>query len=398
MPQIINLIQCVHCRSQGLLGRSRPFTNPTLELERKERITVLSCAATFLEGLKLRGNTHRNHLTGVRAYLSFATGQNLLAFPSHPEDLVAFLNYEVLIRQMEGGTAAGYLDGVDALHQRLMSLGLIETNPCEHIMVKEAKHTISLNYKRAFLAKSPITIAQLKEMLAAAPPISRRGSHIRLTIMFIAVGCIRTGAASVIEAHYSIENGKAIFLPASHIKIMRCPTLGTRYLHVQVKADKNRNPSMPTREVFLPEYISELNLYPIQEVMNYLQNHQPASTNKFLLALPHLKGNRWSSYKPNKFGVTVGHRPNALLREVISKAFPSMSKEELKEYGTTSLRKCLAQTITNDGWPTHVLMDMGGWAKNKQSIDAYQTTPLSIRLMILAHLGQRLGPTYYARA
>ena len=398
MPQIISIIQCVPCRSLGLLSRSRPLDDPTLERERRERITVLSCAAIFLEGLRVRGNTHRNHLTGVRAYLNFASSQNLLAFPSHPEDLVAFLNHEVLIRQIEGGTAASYLDGVDALHQRLLSLGLIQSNPCAHQSVKDAKHTISLNYKSAFLAKNPLTIAQLKRMLAVTPANSRRSSHIRLTIMLIAVGCIRTGAASVIEAHYLVENGEVSFLPTSHINVMRCPTTRMRYLHVQVRADKNRDPSMPTREVFLPDHIPELDLHPIQEVLDYLREHRPSSKNKFLLALPYLKGNRWSSYKPNKFGVTVGHRPNALLREVILKAFPTMSQENLKGYGTTSLRKCLAQTITNDGWPPHVLMDMGGWARDKQSIDAYQTTPLSVRLMILAHLGQRLGPTYYARA
>jgi len=349
--------------------------------------------------LKVRGNTHRNHLTGVRAYLNFASIQNLLAFPSHPEDLVAFLNYEVLIRQVEGGTAANYLDGVDALHQRLLLLGVIKLNPCHHPMVKEAKHTVSLNYKRAFLAKKPLALVQLKRMLEAVPATTRQNAHIRLTVMFIAVGCIRTGAASVIEAHYIMVKGQVSFLASSHIKFMQCGKTGMHYLHVQVVADKNRNPSMPTREVYLPEYIPELNLYPIREVTNYISQHQPASLNRFLLAYPKVNG-MWSNYKPNAHGVIVGHRPNAQIRQMIMAAFPSMSPEELKGYSTTSMRKCLAQTVTDDGWPENVLDDMGAWStkKAKKSTDSYKTTPVHIRLWVLAYMGQRLGPTYYARA
>ncbi len=263
--------------------------------------------------------------------------------------------------------------------------------------MEAAKHTIRLNYKRAYIAKRPLLLSQLSEMLKIANTSTRQLLHMRLTIIFIAVGCIRTGAASVIQVHYNVTHGRVTFDETSHVSISQCPETKIRYIHVKVLADKNRNPSMPTREVFLPEYISALDLHPVRDLLQYIVEHRPASTNRFLLALPHANGN-WSSYKPNKHGVTVGFKPNKKLREIVARAYPSMSPEEIKSFGTTSLRKCLAQTLMDDGWPETVILDMGGWSRGKHTLNSYQTTPLSIRLIVLTNLGKRLGPSYYARA
>jgi hypothetical protein len=212
----------------------------------------------------------------------------------------------------------------------------------------------------------------------------------------IAVGIIRTGAASIIEVHYQILNGAVNLLPSSHVQIRYCAALQMSYLHVEVKADKNRNPTMPFREVYLPEYIKELNLYPIRDLMNYLLVHRPKGLNRFLLAGPTGRTG-WSNYRANQFGVLVGHRPNDALRKLLQFVDPLVTAAELKDFSTTSLRKTLCQALTDDGWPKDVRSDLGAWTSKKQTIDSYQTTSLRTRLVALASLGQQLGPSYYAK-
>ena len=395
---MVPLLRCVACRAAGPLARGEPFQDPAFEKSRQEMAVVLGASATFLDSLKVRGATHKGHATGIRAYLRYAAVMNILPFPSHPEDLVGFLNHQVLFQGVQGSTAAGYLDGVEAVHMRLLSLKLIASNPCQDPGVVEAKQTVARNFKTGFTAKRPLSLSQLRQLLEACSDAAcRKTTHLRLCIMFIGLGIIRTGAASVIQAHYTVSvSGEVSFLPTSHVQVRRHPERPQEtYLYVEVRADKNRNPTMPFREVYLPEHVPALGLHPVREVLDYLRLHRPSSENRFLLAAPRgLAG--WSTYKPDRYGVIVGHRPNKSIRTLLATTDHGLTEEELKKIGTTSLRKALSQALKDDGWPRAVRRDLGAWSMQAETMDSYQSTSTTIRLTALAHLGARLGPRYFA--
>jgi len=259
-----------------------------------------------------------------------------------------------------------------------------------------AKSTVTKNYRKGSVVKKPLTLRLLHLLLSACSSGSKKHMHLRLNIMFIALGHIRTGAASVIQAHYVITPEQEVqFLPTSHLQVRVDRDSGQRYLHVVVHADKNRDPSMPFREVYLPEHVPALEIYPLAEVLDYIRIHRPNSSNRFLLAAP-MGAQGWRTYRPDKFGTLKGHQPNANIKKLLVTLDHGLTLEEMRLVGTTSLRKSLSQTLEEDGWPRTVRRDMGAWSMASESMDSYTTTSVRTRLTALARLGERLGPTYYA--
>ena len=396
IPHSARTVRCVHCLSQDALQRGKAFASPSHETSRREMSVVLAASTNYLQALKVRGSTHKNHATGVRQYLKYAKELNLDPFPATPKDLMNFLSYEILILENQGSTASDYLNGVHDLHQTLLNLGLITINPVDHPAVKEMRSTVSRNIRTAYKAKRPLEFELLFALLEGTrDPKSLNDQHLRMHLILIGVGMIRPGAASIIEVHYTLDSSGVTFLPRSHIHI-RTNADGTgRHLYIEVHADKNRNPSLPIREVFIPEHIGALELHPIQDVLNYLIRFKPNSANHFLTAGPRTNGT-WASYKPDKYKIVNGYKPNKDLRFYALKLLPNPTKEFLAGFTATSLRKTLTQTLTDDGWPEAVICDVGGWARPKIILNSYATTPPHIRLLVLTSLTQSLGPRYYA--
>jgi hypothetical protein len=369
--------------------------DPAREAARLETLTRLTAHVKVLESLERRSTTQQAHATGVAAYRRYAASVGIYPFPAEVPHLINFVAHGLFLMDWEGKTVSSYLEGVSALHERLVSLGVIDENPSADGRLKKIKRTATANFKKASRAKKAFSLDVIIKMMSAFVD-TRASWHIRLSLWIRMLGCIRTSAASVIQVRYSVDTtGNITFAADSHVSIRRDEDLDLEYVHIEVHADKNRNNTMHIREVVIPARVPAINCWPVDELRHYLRTYRPNSSNHFLLACP--RGNAaWSSYRPDKYGRVKGHNPNSKFKLLLKKACPNMSDTRRNEFATTSLRKTLAQVLFEDGWPETVRADLGAWSITHRGIDAYFTTPNNLRLIALGRLGERQGVRYFA--
>ena len=158
-----------------------------------------------------------------------------------------------------------------------------------------------------------------------------------------------------------------------------------RCVDVNVDADKNVN-SSKRRLAHLPEYISALNLYPVEELEYYLAYMGPPS-GSFLL---HAPGNSFKGFE-DEFARSTKVRTSAysnwsgLIARAYTAAFPSATDASL--YGSHSGRKSLSQWLWDDGWPRRMIADAGGWFIKKDAVDLYFKTARHTILRAVSSIG-----------
>jgi hypothetical protein len=188
-------------------------------------------------------------------------------------------------------------------------------------------------------------------------------------------------------------NGQLRFRRHSHVSVEKDEN-GEEYVRLLVKNDKNRNPTMTTREVVLPSSVPALGIKPVGELRHYLTTYQPNSTNEFLLAAPHGNGGKYRSYKPDSRGVIRGYQPNNAIKKLVNVV--SGTPDAQVAFSTTSLRKTLADTVHGDGWPLSVMADLGAWTIQRSAMDSYFKTSTLMRLLALRTLTARQGPKHFS--
>ena len=312
-------------------------------------------------------------------------------------DVLLFVAWGLHVKQWGGTTIKNYVTGVSAFHNCLIAANVIGPgdNPCSSTPVKHCVRAAAKHFRKQSKASEPIALRLLSDMLAACPD-TRAGWHLRINLWLRFLGCIRTTACANIKVRYTVKRGVLHFQRASHIAIKRDPDSKKDYVHITIKADKNRNPTMAFREVVLPESITSLGVHPVAELRHYLVTYRPHNSNKFLLAAPLGNTGAYRDYKADKWGTVHGYNPNAALKKLALRVDPKLSKSDLATLSTTSLRKGLADTVHADGWPPSVMADLGAWKIPRTAMDSYFKTSRATLLIALATLTLRHGPKHFA--
>ena len=391
---------------------------PGTELSADTRAAILGASLQLDDGLRVGSFTQKQkNIEKYRSLLSQYAG--IEGLPASYVTCRAFCALAIQHMDWDGSTISNILGSVSDFHETMSTLGMGVPNPLKTKAGRRLINRMEVDYKKASRAKLSFSVAQITRMLHAGynsfgleKPGEKPGGdwgsqrraklrtnyHHRMCLTFLVIGLLRMNAASALKVYYRINPNvppghvdSIQFLEGSDVIIKFDTQTGIHYIEVNVEADKNVN-ARKRRFAFIPEEIIALGLHPVRDLIHYLTYYYTPTGDhgNYLFRAPN--GGRWQWTKKsftNKGNVGGFTAWGGVVKAMYQYAFPSAS--DVKDFGSHSGRKTMAQWLWDDGYPRRLIADMGGWFIKRDAIDLYFTTGRSVILKAAMFIGLNLS-------
>ena len=352
-------VHCFQCRTFSANAARRPSQDPELESQRGALVAATIQGVALLEQARYADATYKRHARNLKDYMNYCYIFGYSPFPASRVVLEQYIPYSLALREptLDPSSVELILGAISGWHiQAQLAYATAPTpvhieNHAKSPQIQDLLKTIISKFKNPVRAKLLLSSHSLITVLAYGFNTSHRFGRQQQAFTVLSMAApLRPGAVSLLRITYHISGGNVVTHPDSDIHFYpngdaRWPH---KYIHLNVKYDKNITPSCP-RDHYLPERVAG---WPVYDTLHsYVVEQRPPSGGYMLVAPSSAQGQGFYSTPYSNFA--------SAFKQATSRALPEL---DYRDHSGGTPRKSMAQWLNIAGVPERQLADICGWS------------------------------------